>query len=517
MLADYQPLETFDELVDWPDASGDRPARRAARALAEHLSAIGPDELAIRQDLAAHSIAASGISFTVYSEGVGIDRAWPFDIVPRVIEGTEWDRIEAGLIQRLTALNRFIGDVYGARSCIADGVVPAELIEGSKGYRPECQGMEPPAGVWAHVCGSDLVRGADGEMYVLEDNLRVPSGASYLLTNRLVTKRVFAELFANQSIRPVDAYPDRLLRILASAAPAAASAATHPNVVLLTPGIYNSAYFEHSFLARQMGIALVEGRDLFVEDGLVYAYTIDGPERVDVIYRRVDDLFLDPSVFRPDSVLGCPGLMAAWRAGNVTIANAPGTGVADDKAVYAFAPDLIRYYLGQEPILANVPTWWCGRPDQKAEVLARLPELVVKPTGESGGYGIVIGPRATATELAACAEAIEADPTGWVAQETILLSTVPTWCDGELAPRHVDLRPFTLQGRDSYVTCGGLTRVARQAGSLVVNSSQGGGSKDTWVVDLVRPEGPLVAGLNEAVSAAGAGGPEVGAAGGGRP
>ncbi len=280
VLADYQPLlETFDELVDRPDGSGGRPARRAAQALARHLSTIGPDELALRQDLATHLIEASGISFTVYSEGVGIDRAWPFDIVPRVIEGAEWDRIEAGLIQRLTALNRFIGDIYGDRACIADGVVPAELIEGSKGYRPQCRGMEPPAGVWAHVCGSDLVRGADGEMYVLEDNLRVPSGASYLLTNRLVTKRVFAELFANQSIRPVDAYPDRLLRILASAAPDCPSDAGHPNVVLLTPGIHNSAYFEHSFLARQMGIALVEGRDLFVDDDVVYAYTIGGPER----------------------------------------------------------------------------------------------------------------------------------------------------------------------------------------------------------------------------------------------
>jgi uncharacterized circularly permuted ATP-grasp superfamily protein len=481
VLADYRSPDAFDELVNHLGPAGHRSAQGPAQALADHLDALGADELALRQELANRSIEAAGISFTVYSDGVGIDRAWPFDIVPRIIEGREWDRIEAGLVQRLTALNRFLADIYGPRHCLADGVVPADVVLGSKGYRPECDGIQPAGGVWAHVCGSDLVRDRDGVMYVLEDNLRVPSGASYVLCNRQVTKRVFAELFANQSIRPVDAYPDRLLRVLGSCAP---TGATTPNVVLLTPGIYNSAYFEHAFLARQMGIGLMEGQDLFVEDHTVYAYTIDGPVRVDVIYRRIDDLFLDPAVFRPDSLLGVPGLMGAWRRGNVALANAPGTGVADDKAVYAFVPALIRYYLGQEPILANVPTWWCGSEHDRAEVLARLPELVVKPTGESGGYGIVIGPTASSEELAACAERIKADPAGWVAQETIQLSTVPTWCDGTLAARHVDLRPFTLAGRDSYVTCGGLTRVARQAGSLVVNSSQGGGSKDTWVIDL---------------------------------
>lgn len=473
LFSDYRS-DTFDELIDV-----DGHPRDAAASLVKHLERMGIEELEARQQAANLGIEAAGITFTVYTEGTGIDRAWPFDIVPRVISRRDWDRVDAGLVQRLTALNHFIADVYAEQRIFADGIVPFDLIANSPGYRPECRGATPMHGVWAHICGSDLVRGKDGTIYVLEDNLRVPSGVSYMLENREITKRVFPELFTEQSILPVDAYPERLRRILASLSPQGDQAV----IGVLTPGIYNSAYFEHSFLARQMGAELVEGRDLFVEDEVLYMRTIHGPVRVDVLYRRVDDAFLDPEVFRPDSALGTPGLMAAWRAGNLALANAPGTGVADDKAVYAYVPDMIRYYLNQEPILSNVPTYQCGRDEDRAYVLDHLDELVVKPANESGGYGIIIGPKATAEELEQCAKEIRNDPRGFVAQPVIDLSVVPTLCDGELAPRHVDLRPFTLLGAESYVTCGGLTRVAMVEGSLVVNSSQGGGSKDTWVVD----------------------------------
>ncbi|NLA34589.1 MAG: circularly permuted type 2 ATP-grasp protein [Actinobacteria bacterium] len=481
MIFDGYTTTTFDELLQ-----ADGTPRPEAAAIVEHLERLGVDGLADRQRAAELGIEAAGITFTVYSEGTGIDRAWPFDIVPRVISRRTWDRVDAGLVQRLAALNRFIDDVYNERRIIADGIVPESLIADSPGFRPECVGAKPIHGVWAHICGSDLVRGDDGTFYVLEDNLRVPSGVSYMLENREVTKRVFPELFANQSILPVDAYPDRLRRVLASLSPNGDAA----TIAVLTPGIYNSAYFEHSFLARQMGAELVEGRDLVVDDDLrVLMRTIDGLQPVDVIYRRVDDEFLDPVVFRPDSTLGTPGLMDAWRAGTVAIANAPGTGVADDKAVYAYVPDMIRYYLGVEPILDNVPTYQCADDEDRAYVLDHLDELVVKPANESGGYGIVIGPRATPGELADCAEAVTENPRRFVAQPVVNLSTVPTLvesndgADVELAARHVDLRPFTLMGAETYVTCGGLTRVARVSGSLVVNSSQGGGSKDTWIVD----------------------------------
>jgi len=473
LFSGYEP-DTFDELID-PDGV----PRDAAAALVKHLERMGIEELEARQRAANLGIEAAGITFTVYSEGTGIDRAWPFDIVPRVISRRDWDRVDAGLVQRLTALNHFIADVYADQRIFADGIVPIELVANSPGFRPECRGATPAHGVWAHICGSDLVRGEDGTIYVLEDNLRVPSGVSYMLENREVTKRVFPDLFVEQSILPVDAYPERLRRILASLSPRGDEAV----IGVLTPGIYNSAYFEHSFLARQMGVELVEGRDLFVEDEVLYMRTIHGPVQVDVLYRRVDDAFLDPEVFRPDSALGTPGMMSAWRAGNLAIANAPGTGVADDKAVYAYVPDMIRYYLNEEPILANVPTYQCGKDNDREYVLDHLDELVVKPANESGGYGIVIGPKATADELEQCAKEIRHDPRGFVAQPVVQLSVVPTLCDGELAPRHVDLRPFTLLGAESYVTCGGLTRVAMVEGSLVVNSSQGGGSKDTWVVD----------------------------------
>ncbi len=475
-LADRRLYESsFDEMLD-----GDGQARPAAAAVMDHIRGLGLAELQARQDAADLDILAMGITFTVYSDGHGIDRAWPLDIVPRVIDAAEWRTIEAGLVQRLTALNRFVDDVYNEQRVVADGVFPADLLADATHYRPECRGVHPAFGVWAHISGSDLVRDADGTVYVLEDNLRIPSGVSYLLENRLVSKRAFADLFAHQSIEPVDDYPDELFTLLASLAP---EGVVDPSIAVLTPGLYNAAYFEHSFLAQRMGVALVEGRDLFVgPDDHVYKRTIAGPQPVHVIYRRVDDLFLDPEVFEPDSVLGVPGLMRAWRAGHVAIANAPGAGVADDKVVYAWVPDLVRYYLGEEPILPNVPTHRCLYEGERRHVLDHLRELVVKPANESGGYGLVIGDRASDDELARVAAAIEEDPRRWVAQPILSLSTVPTLCEGALEPRHVDLRPFILTGRSSYVTRGGLTRVALRKGSLVVNSSQGGGSKDTWVV-----------------------------------
>jgi uncharacterized circularly permuted ATP-grasp superfamily protein len=417
----------------------------------------------------------------VYSDGANIDRAWPFDIIPRLIPGDEWAQVERGLVQRLTALNRFIDDLYNEQRIVADGVFPAELLADSVNFRPQCRGVRPRHGVWAHISGSDLVRDEDGTMYVLEDNLRVPSGVSYVLENRAIAKRAFPELFANHRVRSVDAYTDELNQVLTSIAP---DGIANPQIAVLTPGIFNSAYFEHSFLAQRMGAELVEGGDLVVgDDDCVYMRTITGRERVHVIYRRIDDLFLDPEAFRPDSMLGVPGLMRAWKAGNVGIANAPGAGVADDKVVYAWVPDIVRYYLGEEPLIPNVPTLRCMYPEERRQVLDSLRDLVVKPANESGGYGILIGNRATDAELRAAAEAIEADPRNWVAQPILSLSTVPTLIDGVVEPRHVDLRPFILTGEHSYVTAGGLTRVALPKGSLVVNSSQGGGSKDTWIVD----------------------------------
>jgi uncharacterized circularly permuted ATP-grasp superfamily protein len=468
--------DTWDELV-----ASDGTPRAAARALVDQLAALEHSELEERQTLAELDILTMGITFTVYSDGRGIDRAWPFDIIPRVIAASEWREIELGLKQRLRAINMFIDDLYHDQKIVADGVFPADLLEHSKNFRPECVGAEPAHGVWAHISGSDLVRDADGTMYVLEDNLRVPSGVSYVLENRAISKRVFADLFAQQSILPVDSYTDELNRMLVSIAP---DGITNPTIAVLTPGIYNSAYFEHSFLAQRLGAVLVEGVDLVVgDDECVYMRTIGGLERVHVIYRRIDDEFIDPEVFRPDSILGVPGLMRAWRAGNVAIANAPGAGVADDKVVYAWVPDIIRYYTGEEPLLANVPTYRCHYPDERAYVIEHIDQLVVKPANESGGYGLLIGDRATRSELDAHIALIEADPRNWVAQPILSLSTVPTLCEGEIEPRHVDLRPFILSGASSYVTAGGLTRVALRKGSLIVNSSQGGGSKDTWIVE----------------------------------
>jgi uncharacterized circularly permuted ATP-grasp superfamily protein len=460
--------------------------RPSAAALWNRLSAVERDELVARQKATEADILTMGITFTVYSDGMNIDRAWPFDVIPRIIPAAEWDDVERGLAQRLTAINMFIDDVYNDQRVVEDGVFPKELLEESVNFRPECRGFRPPHGVWAHISGSDLVRDADGTFYVLEDNLRVPSGVSYVLENRAVTKRVFPELFEREDIRPVDGYTAELNKLLAWIAP---EDVDDPMIAVLTPGIFNSAYFEHSFLAQQMGAELVEGEDLFVgSDDCVYMHTVEGRERVHVIYRRIDDLFLDPEVFRADSLLGVPGLMRAYTAGNVGIANAPGAGVADDKAVYAWVPDIIRYYLGEEPLIANVPTHRCMYDEERQYVLDHLDELVVKPANESGGYGIVIGDRASEKELAKCAEAIEDDPRNWVAQPIIELSTAPTLIDGKLVPRRIDLRPFILTGERSYVTAGGLTRVALREGSLIVNSSQGGGSKDTWIVGDIAPE-----------------------------
>jgi uncharacterized circularly permuted ATP-grasp superfamily protein len=474
----YQTKELYDELIK----PGGRP-RAAAKALCQYLGRLKDPEIAERRDAAELAIKVMGITFTVYNQQDGsIDRAWPFDIIPRVIDRPEWQRIEAGLKQRVTALNMFIDDIYHEQRIIKDGVFPRALLEGSVNFRPQCVGVSPRHGVWAHICGSDLVRDKDGTVYVLEDNLRVPSGVSYMLENRQVMKRVLPELFEDVNILPVDNYPSQLFDMLASLSPRPGD---FPEVVVLTPGIYNSAYFEHAYLAQQMGAELVEGPDLVVgEDDCVYMRTIEGPTRVDVIYRRIDDLFLDPEAFRPDSALGVPGLMRAWRKGNVALANAPGAGVADDKAVYAFVPKMIRYYLDADPIIANVPTHLCMHADERDYVLANLDKLVVKPANESGGYGMLVGPHATRKEREEFARLIRKDGRNYIAQPTLSLSTTPTLVDSHVEPRHVDLRPFILSGADVHTTTGGLTRVALRKGSLVVNSSQGGGSKDTWIVDL---------------------------------
>nr|WP_300310255.1 circularly permuted type 2 ATP-grasp protein [Halomonas sp.] len=473
----YCSNEFYDELMAAPGMP-----REAARMLCDVLAGFAPSELAERKTAAEIAIRTMGITFTVYSEGSMIDRAWPFDIVPRIIPADEWRRTEAGLIQRVEALNLFIDDLYHDQKVIKDGVLPAEVLAKSVNFRPQCVGINPPHGVWAHICGSDLVRGDDGTLYVLEDNLRIPSGVSYMLENRNVTKRVLPELFSSGRILPVDDYVPQLYDMLASMSPRHSD---DPQVVVLTPGIYNSAYYEHAYLAQQMGVQLVQGSDLMVDDDdVVYMRTVRGLTRVDVIYRRIDDDFLDPEAFREDSILGVPGLMRAWRSGNVALANAPGAGVADDKVVYAFVPELIRYYLDQEPLLANVPSYLCMREEDRRYVLDHLDQLVVKPANESGGYGMLMGPQATREEREAFAERIKADPRNYMAQPMLKLSTTPTLFDGRPEPRHVDLRPFILSGQGStYVTTGGLTRVALNKGSLVVNSSQGGGSKDTWIVE----------------------------------
>ena len=476
-LSQYDPGAFYDESM-----AGKNRARSSSKDLIKLFRKMDSTELNARQEAADLAIKEMGITFTVYSDKEGtIDRNWPFDIVPRIIPKSEWDAIEAGLIQRVKALNMFIDDLYHEQKIIKDGVFPAEVLADSKNFRPQCVGVSPALGIWAHICGSDLVRDADGTVYVLEDNLRVPSGVSYMLENRSVTKRVFPELFETYAPLPVHDYPTQLHEMLASVSPRKVK---RPEVVVLTPGIYNSAYFEHAYLAQQMGAELVEGRDLFVdEDECVYMRTVTGPQRVDVIYRRIDDEFIDPEVFREDSTLGVPGLMRAWKAGNVALANAPGAGVADDKVVYAFVPDIIRYYLDEEPGIPNVPTYRCMYKKERDYVLENIEKLVVKPANESGGYGMLVGPQSTAKEREKFAGLIQRRPRNYIAQPTLALSTAPTVVGRHLEPRHLDLRPFILSAQDVYVTAGGLTRVALRKGSLVVNSSQGGGSKDTWVLD----------------------------------
>jgi uncharacterized circularly permuted ATP-grasp superfamily protein len=476
---EYQPNDFYDELISTPGN-----ARKPAQKLLSYLKTLDSTDIASRKLAAESAIKDMGISFTVYTDEGNIDRAWPFDIIPRVIDKKQWDKTEAGLKQRLQALNMFIDDLYNDQKIIKDSIVPEYILKQSTNYRKECEGMSPPFGVWANVCGTDLVRDKDGEFYVLEDNLRVPSGVSYMLENRSLMKRVLPEVFEKVSIAPVSDYTSKLFETLASLSPRKIK---KPVVAVLTPGVFNSAYFEHAFLAQKMGAELVEGSDLVVEtDDCVYMKTIAGLERVDVIYRRIDDMFIDPEVFHKDSILGVAGLMRAWHAGNVSLANAPGAGVADDKVVYAFVPQIIKYYLDQDPIISNVETFLCYEDKQRQYVLANLDKLVVKPANESGGYGILIGPHSTKKEQNKFAELIKANPRNYVAQPTLALSTSPTFIgkDNTPEPRHLDLRPFVLQGQDSYVTTGGLTRVAMDKGSLMVNSSQGGGSKDTWIVDI---------------------------------
>ena len=470
----YETGDFYDEMFEQNGVP-----RPRARMLAQRLMSLSDGELQRRQKAADLALLNMGITFNVYGHEAGTEKVWPFDIVPRILDAKEWSQIERGLKQRIHALNLFIDDVYNDRRIIRDGVVPDWLISSGKCLLQKCAGLKPPHGIWCHITGTDLVRGADGEFYVLEDNLRCPSGVSYVLENREVMKRTFPQVFDGSSILPVEDYPEQLLKMLQYIAPPGVD---DPNVVVLTPGIYNSAYFEHCFLAQQMGVELVQGSDLVVSEGCVFMRTTHGFQRVDVIYRRIDDDFLDPLTFRADSTLGVPGLMDVYRAGRVSLANAPGTGIADDKAVYAYVPQMIRYYLGEDMILANVPTFVCGDPVQCEHVLVNLEQMVIKPTNESGGYGILLGPRASREEHQQYRELIRANPRNYVAQPMLSLSRVPTIVQDQLEGRHVDLRPYILFGQDIYVLPGGLTRVALEKGSLVVNSSQGGGSKDTWVL-----------------------------------
>src|SRR5215212_8022089 len=456
--------------------------RPAYRELSRWLKETPPDALEYRRREAELLFRRIGITFAVYGDAEAQERLIPFDVIPRILAAAEWQTIQRGLKQRVSAINKFIYDVYHRREILAAGIIPEDLVFQNPVFRPEMNGQQVPHDLYVHLAGIDLVRVDDEGFYVLEDNVRNPSGVSYMLENRETMLRLFPELFSRYRVSPVENYPDELLSTLKSVAPD--NAGSDPTVVLLTPGIHNSAYYEHSFLADKLGIELVEGRDLFVKDGNVYMRTTQGPQRVDVIYRRIDDDFLDALTFRPDSTLGVPGLMSAYQAGRVTLANAVGTGIADDKAVYSFMPEIIKFYMGEEPILKNVPTWRCREPEHLAYVLDHLEELVVKEVHGSGGYGMLIGPMADKAQIAAFRVKLKLDPKGFIAQPTLALSTCPTCVEAGVAPRHVDLRPFVLSGRDRVrIVPGGLTRVALKQGSLVVNSSQGGGTKDTWVLD----------------------------------
>jgi len=468
----YDPEGFYDELYE-----GKGQPRPWGTLLLRKFATLGEGELKKRQQAAERVILNMGMTFGVYGSTGGHEEIFPFDIVPRIVESTDWLHIEAGLRQRIRALNCFLDDIYHGQKILNDGVIPRELIYSSKGYLPACVGLNPPRGIWCHIAGIDLVRIGDGKYYVLEDNMRCPSGVAYVLEARQVMKRTFPELFGAYRVQPVDIYPNHLLETLRYL-----SDLPDPTIVILTPGIFNSAYYEHSLLAQKMGVELVEANDLIVVDGFVHMRTTKGSQRVDVIYRRINDDYLDPLAFRKDSVLGVPGLMDSYKKGNVALVNAPGTGVSDDKAIYAYVPKIINYYLAEEPILPNVPTYLCREEKDRAYVLAHLDELVVKATNEAGGYGMLIGPHASKEERADYARRIEADPRNYIAQPTLALSRVPTLVEDHLEGRHVDLRPYILYGRDVYVLPGGMTRVALRKGSLVVNSSQGGGNKDTWVL-----------------------------------
>lgn len=462
----------YDEMI-----SSDQRIRNYYQEFCRELDQISHEELLAKQHAAERSLHSMGITFNVYFEGEGVERIMPLDIIPRIIERQEWDRLEQGLIQRITALNLFIDDIYNDQKILKDGIVPESLIASSKGFLKACVGTKPPKGIWCHITGTDLIKGDDGEFMVLEDNLRCPSGVSYMLENREILKKSFPSIFEKLGVQHISDYPIRLLEMLQYI-----SKKDNPRVVVLTPGIYNSAYFEHSYLAQQMGVYLVESSDLVVRNGYVQMRTTKGFETVDVIYRRIDDTFLDPKAFRPDSLIGIPGIFEVFRNGRVAIANAPGTGVADDKVIYAYVPRIIKYYLQQEPLIPNVRTYLCGESDDCKYVLENIEQLVVKEANEAGGYGMLIGPKSTKEECETFRKKIKANPRNYIAQPTISLSRVPTLCETGLEGRHVDLRPYILYGDQIKVIPGGLTRVALRKGSLVVNSSQGGGSKDTWVL-----------------------------------
>ena len=470
----YSAGRYFCELTHPRDDAGPVP-----EWLADRLARIGLDALRARAAAAETELIDLGVTFTVYSDATAIDRILPFDCIPRILTHREWSLLERACVQRVTALNAFLGDIYGAGKIVRDGIIPAELVYGNVNFRPEMKDFPVPHGTYVHVCGIDIIRDEFGEFRVLEDNARTPSGVSYVIENRHLMLRTFPDLMAGIKLRPVDDYGRRLRAAMAEIAPGEHE---DPQVVLLSPGIYNSAYFEHVFLAREMGVPLVQGNDLLVENDRVYMRTISGLKPVHTVYRRLNDDFLDPLVFRPESQLGVPGLIGAWKAGNVAIANAVGTGVADDKAVYAYMPRIIKYYLGEEPLIQNVDTHICREPEGLQYTLNHLEELVIKPVGESGGYGITIGPRASKEELESARAALLADPAQWISQPMVGLSVAPTLSEDGIGPRHLDLRPFIITGRDSWVLPGGLTRVALKLGSLIVNSSQGGGSKDTWVL-----------------------------------
>ena len=469
------PASFYDEMVD--PAHGVRPHYQPFEGW---LKSQPADMLAAKRAESDLTFRRVGITFAVYGDDAGTERLIPFDIIPRIIPAKEWRTLEAGLRQRVKALNMFCHDIYHEQKILKSGVIPSDQIFRNSQYRPEMQGIDVPQQIYSHIAGIDVVRAGQGEFYVLEDNLRVPSGVSYMLEDRKMMMRLFPELFAQYRVAPVAHYPDMLLENLRGVAP---QGVADPTVVVMTPGMYNSAYFEHAFLAQQMGVELVEGQDLFVNDGYVYMRTTRGPQRVDVIYRRIDDDFLDPLAFRPDSSLGVPGLLNVYRAGRVTLANAIGTGVADDKSIYCYVPDMIKFYLSEEPVISNVPTYQCRKPADLSYVLANLKDLVVKEIHNAGGYGMLVGPASTKAEIEAFGDKVKANPSNYIAQPTLALSACPTFVESGVAPRHIDLRPFVLSGKDVSMVPGGLTRVALREGSLVVNSSQGGGTKDTWVLE----------------------------------